>query len=393
MSTPLTRALLTYTSGYSSEGLPLSGGELDSENSFTHSQSSPSLSSTSSFVLATFKCLKASPLAAAAFFILYAFSSALAAYATTLAAHSAHLANLNTHSSHTLCATRASLFFVIGAVCMVVDFASMLVYLQVSTDMPSPWDNATPVRRAINKSISHVVPMTVAAFTLGIVPVIIWLRDGGLADFAGAAVLLVLIYLAHNTVNAITFHFQQVYLEDMESAFLCALKANELDYDAAVNAYSDVNANRKKFGRSVSRGFFSFFLCYLLMQAVVLYDAELRPWGGWPFFLIFVANTCVTIMAMEPFIGLNDWPDEVAKDVMECRELGWNPTERSNFWAHLRATRVSISVFDFEMSHTFRTALPFLFVGWWLYMTELRQFHEFKGFDFDTACGTGGRIL
>ena len=28
-------------------------------------------------------------------------------------------------------------------------------------------------------------------------------------------------------------------------------------------------------------------------------------------------------------------------------------------------------------------ALPLVFFGWWLYMTELRQFHGFQGFSFD----------
>ena len=29
------------------------------------------------------------------------------------------------------------------------------------------------------------------------------------------------------------------------------------------------------------------------------------------------------------------------------------------------------------------SALPLVFFGWWLYMTELRQFHGFQGFSFD----------
>ena len=42
---------------------------------------------------------------------------------------------------------------------------------------------------------------------------------------------------------------------------------------------------------------------------------------------------------------------------------------------------------EFEMSASFRTAIPVFFFGWWLYLTELRQFHEFNGFPFDQACG------
>ena len=74
---------------------------------------------------------------------------------------------------------------------------------------------------------------------------------------------------------------------------------------------------------------------------------------------------------IEPFQQFNEWPDELAKEVMESTALTWSLSERSDFCAHLAATRVSVNVFEFEMNPTFRTALPAFFFGWWLYMTEV----------------------
>ena len=48
--------------------------------------------------------------------------------------------------------------------------------------------------------------------------------------------------------------------------------------------------------------------------------------------------------------------------------------------------QVPVTLFDWEMTPGFRTALPLVFFGWFLYMTELKQFHNFNGFPFDQAC-------
>ena len=45
--------------------------------------------------------------------------------------------------------------------------------------------------------------------------------------------------------------------------------------------------------------------------------------------------------------------------------------------------QVRIALWDIEMSPSFRTAFPLIFFGWFLYMTELKQFHNFQGFPFD----------
>jgi hypothetical protein len=48
------------------------------------------------------------------------------------------------------------------------------------------------------------------------------------------------------------------------------------------------------------------------MQAILLYDFELRAWSGWPFLVWYVANVLMFVANMEPWIGLNDWPDHLA---------------------------------------------------------------------------------
>ena len=123
-----------------------------------------------------------------------------------------------------------------------------------------------------------------------------------------------------------------------------------------------------------------------LYQAVVLYDFEIRPWSGWPFALIYICTALTIIFTMTPWLVHNDWPDEFVAEMFESTELAWTPGEKSNFAALVGGTKVKISLFDFEMSHSFRIALPLLFFGWWLYITELKQFHNFQGFPFDQIC-------
>ena len=109
---------------------------------------------------------------------------------------------------------------------------------------------------------------------------------------------------------------------------------------------------------------------------------------------MFVSNTLIVLVGFQEYVGLNDWPDECARELMESAELGWTPSEKTDFVTHVRVTHVHFQLFGFEMSRGFRMAVPILFFGWWLYMTELRQFHSFDGFPFDQVCynatGSGG---
>ena len=168
-------------------------------------------------------------------------------------------------------------------------------------------------------------------------------------------------------------------------AFTKQVLTGELSYEEAVVAYTAVNKERKAVAKSLMNASNTFIL-YFLYMAIVLYDFEIRPWGGWPFVLVYISSTLMLVLAMGPWLILNDWPDELLFEMFESTELAWSPTERSNFAALIGGTKVKIHMLDFEMSHGFRTALPLVFFGWWLYMTELKQFHAFAGFPFDMVC-------
>ena len=71
---------------------------------------------------------------------------------------------------------------------------------------------------------------------------------------------------------------------------------------------------------------------------------------------------------------------------MESTELTWAPSDRTNFVTLVSTTKVHIAFFDFEMTPGFRTGICIFFFGWWLYITELKQFHAFMGFPFDQVC-------
>ena len=67
-------------------------------------------------------------------------------------------------------------------------------------------------------------------------------------------------------------------------------------------------------------------------------------------------------------------------------DLRWSPSERTNFMAFLQATKCSITLLNFELNSSFYVAIPALLFGWFLYILELKQFHEFDGFSFDHFC-------
>ena len=124
----------------------------------------------------------------------------------------------------------------------------------------------------------------------------------------------------------------------------------------------------------------------MLMMAIVLYDFEIRPWGGWHLAFIYAMAAISLVLQLTPFISLHAWPEAHGVEMMESTELAWSPSERSNYVALVTATKVHVKVFDFEMTPGLRTGLPLVFFGWFLYMTELKQFHGFTGFPFDQVC-------
>ena len=156
-------------------------------------------------------------------------------------------------------------------------------------------------------------------------------------------------------------------------------------HPSAVAEYALVNKERKGMSRALRRFQLSFGL-WMLAMAVVLYDWEIRPWGGWHFALVYILYALVLIAQLSPWFALHDWPDELCQELMESTELTWGPSDRSNFATLVTTTRVPIALFDFEMTPGLRTGLPLVFFGWFLYMTELKQFHGFSGFPFDQVC-------
>ena len=252
--------------------------------------------------------------------------------------------------------------------------------------LPQPWAHGDKLAMVSAKKALANVPVTVlVVLVMGFVPYIIWLRHA-LMPVVPAMILEVYCIVQHNMLNAVTFEFKAIYHDATQRRFVHKLTTGEFAYDEAIAAYSKVNTARKAVANGLMTSAGPFWVLWFCPQAVLLYDAELRPWGGWPLGVVFVTNILTVLLILNQFVGLNDWPDELSAGVMESAELAWSPTERSNFVAHVAATRVHVQLFGFEMSAGFRTALPLVFLGWWLYITELMQFHSFTGFPFDQVC-------
>ena len=298
-------------------------------------------------------------------------------YAAMMAVHAAGLAYDGTMG----CAFRASLWFQIWLVMIFMDWLSM-IFCSRDPALPTPWKQDKLGLAVSHTSFQEFPIIVLVASVLQFTPLLIWLRHG-LAEYVGNCVLLFFLGIQHNILNTLTFDYWARYMTAAQKKLQHQLVTGELPYDAAINAFKSLNSTRRAVAKSLANGAFFFWALFLVQQAVLLYDFELRSWGSWPFLIILICNTVSFLLFLTPWIGLNDWPDELMVEIMESSELAWSPSERTNFAQFVATTKVNITLLQFEMSSSFRTAVPLIFVGWWLYMNELEQFHSFTGFPFD----------
>ena len=269
------------------------------------------------------------------------------------------------------------------------DFCSML-YFSSSPELPNIFSGSKRALAIAHKQLLELPVVVLVGMLFQLLPTVGWLQgfSRGLAPGPGlgAGVLIIVVFLLsipHNLLNQLSFAFWAAHNEAEQARFKEQLVTGQFGYDAAVTAYHGLNTNRRALAKSLRIGAAPFFVFFMLSQAVLLYDFELRPWGNAALAVLFVTNALAFLIFMTPWIGLHDWPDELITALMDSTELAWSPTERTNFAALVGATKTKIHLFQFEMTPGLRTALPLVFFGWWLYMTELRQFHGFQGFSFD----------
>ena len=281
------------------------------------------------------------------------------------------------------CGFRASLFFAIGELMSFVDFVATL-FIMRDKDLPNPWDSTKVSLAAVQKSVGEIFPIVVVSFIIQLGPVIAWIWTA-IDHFICPMVLQITGYFIQNIFIACTYNFWTAHNELVQINFTRRLTTGELTYEQAVAEYALVNKYRKAMSRALASASWSFQL-YMLMMAVVLYDFEIRPWGGWHFALIYVMYAISLVLQLSPWFALHEWPNELCRELMESTELAWSPSDRSNFATLVTTTKVPIKLFDFEMTPGLHTGVPLVFFGWFLYMTELKQFHGFTGFPFDQIC-------
>ena len=297
-------------------------------------------------------------------------------YGTVLAAHAAGLAD------SLACSARASLFMFLQCAMMVVDGLALIALLN-DKKLPSAWTSSKQAAAAAHKSLSGFPAIYVVCMAILLPPLIWWVHD---VQFIPVLIALSLAAFNHNLVAALTVNFLAAHVEISQGKFTKALVTGELTYEQAVSDYARVNKERKDVASGLLKELSVAFPLYFLCMGVVLYDFEIRPWGGGPFFLFYVMNTIMMVVSMSPFLMLHDWPEELCAELMEATELAWAPSDKTNFVTLVSTTKVHVGIFDFEMTSGFRKALPLVFFGWWLYMTEIKQFHNFQGIPGD-SCG------
>ena len=292
------------------------------------------------------------------------------------------------------CALRAELPFLISMLMSVIDFSGMLHLMR--TDAPYFWSafggkglgsaSCTSVARRSVEKQPAVVIISVTVFTLLLA---FWLAPGGGWEWTlASAVGFVGLQSVHMLLNAVSMEFMVVYRQDAQKKFQDDLMAGQYDYQAAVRAFKEVNEKRRQVGTVLGQTFHITLFLFLVQQVVLVYDWFLKPWSAWPLIFFYVIHGLGIMGLFSEHIAMNDFPARLSKRVASSidGELLWSPAERTHFLAYLANTRSSYEIAGFEINRGFYLALAAWLVGWFMYIAELKQFHEFEGFPFDQAC-------
>ena len=292
------------------------------------------------------------------------------------------------------CALRAELPFLISMLVSVIDFVGMVVVMRSAA--PHAWSafsgkllgsaSGTSVARRSVERQPAVIIFSVTVFTLLLA---FWLAPGGGWEWqlAGAAGLAGLNSI-HSLANGVGGQFIAIYVQDVQKNFEDELMAGRYDYQAAVRAFKEVNEKRRSVGAALAQTLHIIMFLYFVQQVVLVYDWFLKPWSAWPLLVTYVMTGLGLSGSVQPYIEMNDWPEKLSEQVAENidGEFLWSPTERTNFASFLSNTRTSLEFAGFAFNKGFYLALFGYLVGWFMYIAELKQFHEFKGLPFDLAC-------
>ena len=205
-----------------------------------------------------------------------------------------------------------------------VDFVATL-FIMRDKDLPNPWDSTKVSLAAVQKSVGEIFPIVVVGFIIQLGPVIAWIWTA-IDHFICPMVLQITGYFIQNIFIACTYNFWTAHNDLVQINFTRRLTTGELTYEQAVAEYALVNKYRKAMSRALASASWSFQL-YMLMMAVVLYDFEIRPWGGWHFALIYVMYAISLVLQLSPWFALHEWPNELCREMMESTELAWSPSD------------------------------------------------------------------
>lgn len=293
------------------------------------------------------------------------------------------------------CAVRAELPYILFFVSMVIDFLGMvrIVRLEGGSHFWSASGGkalgcarVTSIARQSMGSQPAYLIMTVVVNSLWLV---LWLAPGGGWEWELAGIVgIVGANFFHLLVNGIQAEFMVCSVKDAQKKFEDELMAGRYDYNQAVRAYKEVNEKRRRFTSELGTSFNIALFLWLAAEINLVYDWFLKPWSSWPLLAMYVwVGLCIMGM-VAPYVEMNDWPEQLSERVAEDidGEFLWSPTERTNFITFLSSTRTSLEFAGFSFNKGFYLALFGYLVGWFMYIAELKQFHEFEGLPFDQAC-------
>ena len=238
----------------------------------------------------------------------------------------------------------------------------------------------------VSQRLDNILGGYVMSWLMVVCPIVLWLRQGFLAYLPGVLVFSAAM-VAHFLLEAVVSETQILFHNQQQHTFIQNLVCGRYTYDVAVEAYHCINSTRKVFADTVNTYQNPWFVLWFLGQGILVYDYELKSWGAWPLGFLYMAQTLAAVGWFQPWLELSEWPSQVVQEMMESRDLGWTPTERTNFAALVHSTEVTFKILDLSLGRSFNFALPFVLFNFWLYVTENTQFNDFTGFSFDQSCG------
>jgi len=209
------------------------------------------------------------------------------------------------------------------------------------------------------------------------------------ATMVGFIISGVCLYVIHMTMCGHTYEFECSVIAMKQDTYVTKLFQGQMGVDDALVSLERLTTLRKKCKETWESELTIFFGMNYLVVTWCFYDYLYKTWSCGALLAYVIMNSFVFVSTLLPIIEMNEWTEKLRADMAHCIDrtrLPWTLAERANFLTVLEAGKVEMEVLGIPMNQTFLVILAGLYAGWFFYLVEIKMFHEYSGFEWDT-CG------